>query len=358
MFYLASAANDMGMIGMADSYNHYLPRRLRDLAWRAHPLDGRLLLFERDTGLNMLLEGQETAHLQRTAPRTLLIAVTNSCNLSCPFCYCDLQSPNLWRYESLLDFCRQADEWGVLEVAFGGGEPLLFPHWQDFICELYATTRLGINFTTNGLLLTTNFLQAIAGHYGQIRLSIYKDNNWVEVIKLLQEGDARFGVNWLITPPELPEFTTKFTRLLELGVRDFLLLSYKGKDQAGHLDETGYRQLERQVGDLNARLGHTVSIKLDVCWGDTLAGIPRLFAYDDCGAGEDFLSITNDKQIKPCSFHHVATPFTTFEEVRTYWLQQRANRNAACIAGCARLTERKLHAEGGCSHADNNLARI
>lgn len=60
----------------------YLSSQLRDLRWHPHLLDGKLLLFDRDTGLNVLLEGDETRHLQRVAPRTLLIAVTNACNLT------------------------------------------------------------------------------------------------------------------------------------------------------------------------------------------------------------------------------------------------------------------------------------
>src|SRR5688572_6621317 len=151
------------------AYIEYLPPEVRGLDWRAHPMDGKLLLFSRDTGLNALLEGDETANLTRSAPRTLLVAVTNACNLMCAFCYRDLESRSLWRYETLLDFCRAADEWGVLEMAFGGGEPTLFPRWDEFINELYATTRLCINFTTNGTQLSEEFLRAIAGKYGNIR---------------------------------------------------------------------------------------------------------------------------------------------------------------------------------------------
>src|SRR5689334_20086097 len=161
-------------------YISYLPPQLRNLPWREHPLDGKLLLFERNSGLNVLLEGEETSHFQRSAPRTLLIAVTNACNLTCHFCYRDLESRSLWRYDTLLQFCQEADQWGVLEVAFGGGEPMLFPRWQDFIQELYATTRLCLNFTTNGTLLTEDFLQGISGHYGQIRVSLYENNHWPE----------------------------------------------------------------------------------------------------------------------------------------------------------------------------------
>jgi hypothetical protein len=158
------------------------------------------------------MEGEETAHLQRVAPRVLLFAVTNACNLTCPFCYRNQQSPSLWRYDSLLRFCREADAWGVLEVAFGGGEPMVFPRWRELICELHETTRLCINFTTNGTLLSESFLRGIAGHYGQIRLSIYDDNNWPATVRLLVRCNARFGVNWLITPRELRAIDSKFAR--------------------------------------------------------------------------------------------------------------------------------------------------
>ena len=80
----------------------YLPTSIRNLPWKAHPLDGKLLLFERNTGLNILLEGDEMLHFRRAAPRTLLIAVTNACNLTCDYCYRDLKSRSLWGYETLL----------------------------------------------------------------------------------------------------------------------------------------------------------------------------------------------------------------------------------------------------------------
>ncbi|MEO8609306.1 MAG: hypothetical protein ABI690_15550 [Chloroflexota bacterium] len=73
------------MDNMLNTYRPFLPTEVRGIPWRAHPLDGKLLLFERDTGLNALLEGDETAHLSRIAPRTLLVAITNACNLTCDF---------------------------------------------------------------------------------------------------------------------------------------------------------------------------------------------------------------------------------------------------------------------------------
>ena len=246
----------------------------------------------------------------------------------------------------------------MLEVAFGGGEPMLFPRWEAFIHELYETTPLAINFTTNGMMLTQDFLRSIAGKYGNIRLSMYETNHYETTIQRLVDCGARFGVNWLITPDELPHVEAKFLKLLGMGVRDFLLLSYKGSDAAMHFNRAQYTELEAIIQRLYTALNRLAQIKLDVCWGDTLPGVPRLFDGGDCGAGAGFLSITSDKQIKPCSFHHWTIPFETLDDVRRYWQQHHASRQAAAIGGCARLEGRGLSAEGGVTDEIIHLAAV
>lgn len=324
-------------------YRGYLPPPVRNLAWRAHPLDGQLLLFDRTTGLNALLEGVETQHLQRSAPRSLLIAVTNVCNLACDFCYRDLKSRSHWTYDSLLEFCQAASHWGVLEVAFGGGEPMLFPRWVEFINELYQTTGLCLNFTTNGLLLTDTFLDQIAGHYGQIRVSLYDTNHWADTVRRLVGKQARFGVNWLITPAELMGFEAKFAQLMDLGVTDFLLLGYKGNKFSDlHLSDAECQKLSGYLNAIHAKHGNAIQLKLDICWGGRLAQVPRLFTASDCEAGDDFLSITSDHKIKPCSFHEGGIAFNTLDDVKAYWQQQRQFKSAAPLAGCTRLPESGL----------------
>lgn len=336
---------------------HYLPPQLRHLNWRTYPMDGSLLLFDRDTGLNVLMEGEEVAHYERVAPRNLLIAVTNICNLTCHFCYRNLKSPSAWTYESLLAFCQQASDWGVLEVAFGGGEPMLFRNWAGFIHELYETSALAINFTTNGMMITDDFLRQIEGKYGNIRLSIYDDNQWEQTVERLVGCGARFGINWMITPADLPTIEMTFLKLLGMGVRDFLLLSYKGSDPALHFRAGDYVTFAAFVNKMHQAFPD-VQIKLDVCWGDLLPDVPRLFDSVDCGAGDGFLSITSDRQIKPCSFHHWTIPFETLEDVRAYWAARRQSRQAAAIGGCARLPNRALNGQGGLDDAVIHLAAV
>jgi MoaA/NifB/PqqE/SkfB family radical SAM enzyme len=322
------------------TYHDYLPLALSKVQWRLHPLDQALLLFDRDSGLNVIMEGVETAHLTRQAPRTLLIAVTNSCNLSCPFCYRELQASSLWTYDSLLGFCQQASDWGVLEVAFGGGEPMLFPKWGSFICELYDKTNLAINFTTNGTRLTENFLHSIEGKYGEIRLSLYDNNNYATSIALLVKHKVRFGVNWMVTPENLTKIANQFNHLFAMGVRDFLFIGYKGMDRSLHLNQALANEFASFINRTYERLNNRIKIKIDVCWGNLLPNLPHLFEQNDCGAGLDLLSITSDKHIKPCSFHHIKRPFQSLDDVKHYWETTRHHQYDAAIDGCGRLSYR------------------
>ena len=88
------------------------------MEWTA--LDGGLMGFDRDRGLNVLYAGEETAGLRRRAPRSLQIGLLTPCNLSCSFCYRDRKAPDRLDRAFLVELLQQCARWGVLEVAFGG----------------------------------------------------------------------------------------------------------------------------------------------------------------------------------------------------------------------------------------------
>jgi MoaA/NifB/PqqE/SkfB family radical SAM enzyme len=121
-------------------------------------------------------------------------------------------------------------------VAFGGGEPWAFPRFEELVCRLHGETPLAVSFTTNGLALTPRRLAAVRGRYGQCRVSLYDDNDWRRTVARLADAGARFGVNYLVTPERLASL-------------------------------------------------ETVVLELDVCWGERMEGVPRLFDRADRGAG-------------------------------------------------------------------------
>jgi len=304
---------------------------------RRFPLDGKLLLFDRNTGWNALCEGAETAALRQRAPRVVQFGITNRCNLACGFCSRDLAAESAWTVESAFTMLAALAEQGVLEVAFGGGEPWAFFGFAELVRRLHDETPLAVNLTTNGLLLTSARLLAIAGAYGQIRLSLYEDNDWPARVAMLVAAGARFGVNWLLTPDRIDELEATVLRLAALGCRDVLILSYNGRDVGLHLSSDQAADVAARVSGLERALRGRVVLKLDVCWGERMEPVPRLFARTDCGAGRDFIVITSDKKLMPCSFHHVAIPVRDADDVMEIWRTRQSELHiAARDPGCAR----------------------
>lgn len=295
---------------------------------RRFPVDGGVVLFDRDTGMNVLVEADEMLR----APRSVQFAITNRCNLACSFCSRDQSSASAWTHDTAFEMLSGLANAGVLEVAFGGGEPFAFRGFSKLVRRLYDETPLAVSATTNGMLVTRDVLAELAGAYGQLRLSLYDDNDWRTRVKLFADAGARFGVNYLVTPARLATLTEVVVELAALGCKDVLLLSYNGRDRAMHVvDGVG---LAAQV-QLLARALPNMRIALDVCWGERLEAVPRLFAKGDCGAGREFLVVTSDQRVMPCSFHHVSYPAATADEVMAVWHAKQMGM-AAHDPGCAR----------------------
>lgn len=327
-----------------------MPVRLHEIqvpegmaTWRRFPLDDAMLLFDRDTGWNALCDGPETAGLRQAAPRVVQFAITNVCNLACAFCSRDTTSASEWTVDSAFTMLRDLAAVGVLEVAFGGGEPFAFPGYPELVRRLHDETPLAVHATTNGRLLDDRRLAAVRGCHGQLRLSIYDDVDWREQVRRLAASGERFGVNVLLTPERAVRLEALVGELVALGCRDVLLLRYKGDDDALHVRSNDEAGLGERVGMLARVHGRSVTIGLDVCFGNWLAAAPRLFTHSDCRAGRDFLVLTSDRRVSPCSFHRLALPVASAADVIAVW-RDRADALAApaLVPGCARLPHHGL----------------
>lgn len=307
-------------------------------SFRRFPLDDALLLFDRATGLNVLCDGPETIGLRQRAPRSIQFAITNRCNLACAFCSRPVEAPSTWTAETAFTLLAGLASHGVLEVAFGGGEPFAFPGFPALLRRLWDETPLAASVTTNGLLLDAGTLASLRGRIGELRVSLYDTNRWRETIASLAEHRIRYGVNWLVTPESLPQLEDRLLELASLGCRDALLLAYKGGDRSLHLATAQVEDLAQRLRRLHRALGDRLQLKLDICWGERLAGVPQLMRSGDCGAGRDFLVITSDGSVSPCSFHDGRHRAGSADDVLEVWRSARTPlASAARRPGCARL---------------------
>jgi len=312
-----------------------LPPALQHM--RRYAFDGALLCWDRVTGLSAFCEGPETALLKMRAPRVVQFAITNACNLACTFCSRDEDARSAWTANEAFEILRDLDNAGTLEVAFGGGEPLVFKAFVPLAERLYRETRLAVSLTTNGTRLDEATVQALGPIVGQIRLSVYDDVDHGPILERLVRHRVRFGVNWLVTPERLRNISGFVLDLVAAGCRDILLLSYNGPDLALHLDVNQSMELAEQIRLLHRALGKRVTLKLDVCWGERMDSVPRLFGNRSCPAGREFIVITSDKRVAPCSFHHASFPIQTAKDVLEIWQNESITlATPARDPGCAR----------------------
>ncbi len=269
-----------------------------------------------------------------------MFGITNRCNLACAFCSRDLHAESAWTADEAFAMLADLARGGVLEVAFGGGEPFAFRGFESLVSRLYDETPLAVHVTTNGLLATRDRLRGLRGKLGELRLSLYDDNDWRHTIALLVDEQVRFGVNLLVLPERLSELEALVLEICALGCRDILLLSYNGANRELHLSPAQSFDLADRVGTLHRALQGQSRLSLSVCWGERMTPVPRYLDRQDCGAGRDFVVLTSDKRLMPCSFHHLSFPVRTAADVLDLW-----NRRAADLAmpstlpGCARLAD-------------------
>ncbi|MBK8257723.1 MAG: radical SAM protein [Polyangiaceae bacterium] len=319
-------------------------------ALRPHALDGALLWFQPSTGLNLRWDAPATRHIARKAPRVVLFGITNRCNLTCSFCSRDQSAASAWTVESAFEMLSGLWRRGVLEVAFGGGEPLAFPGLGDLVERLGKETSLAVHLTTNGTLLTDDSLARLRPHLGEIRLSVYDDSPWEDALKRLARAGGTFGVNVLATKPRLPKLPALLQRLAELGCNDVAVLRYVGMEVDNHLGPDGEQQLAEILKQSPLR------VRLSVCFGDRLA-LPRLFETSDCAAGLDFVTIGSDKTIKACSFQAAAVPVYTADDVLNVWKRERERLlGPAKLPGCARGPRGHLPMDRGPARGAKHLS--
>ncbi len=297
--------------------------------WTETNVDGGLLRFHRDTGTNVLLRGPSTAHVRRSAPRTLQIGLLTACNLRCGFCYRDKNAASKLDAPFLLDLLQKAAAWGVLEVAFGGGEPLLFKDFVPLLQKLRETTPLGLGFTTNGTRLTDPLLDELRPLVSEIRVSAYPDNHYRATLRRLR--GFQVGVNTLVVPANVGVLEPLVLDCLAQGAKNVLLLGYKGADPALHLAENDLAILRRALHRLEG-----LPVRIDVCLKPLLPDVPDLLELSDCGAADAFLVITPDRAVQACSFQQSRIPFDTFEDLQRIYEEMRAERPHAEVRGCTR----------------------
>jgi MoaA/NifB/PqqE/SkfB family radical SAM enzyme len=265
-----------------------------------------LHFFERETGMHLLFDEKKFGDDEIcNSPRTFSIALTNTCDLKCYFCYAP-KSRHALDYDYLTSVICEADRLGVLELTFGGGEPLLYPYLVELVSWTHSNTKMAINFTTHGHHLSKPLVDSIKGKVSKIRISIdglepRYSNIRKKTLQSLEDtiitnvkGKLRFGINTVFDKDYIDELPTIIEYAKNLGAEDILLIP---EHSNGNIDFTkdDFEKLNRIINEnqksFQIYLTSNVDNNLDIPTLDTHDTNEFLFAH-----------LSADKKLKLNSF--------------------------------------------------------
>lgn len=271
-----------------------------------HPEQRYHTLFNPRNGLFARIEdiGADEPMWSADGPELLDISITNFCERQCGFCYRD-SSPS-GSHMTIMDFkevLRQAAEVGVLQIAFGGGNPNQHPQFAEF---LRLTHEAGIvpSYTSNGEGLTDDILQATKRYCGAMALSAYPPYDTLENrIRRISDFGIKLNLHVILSDTMIGQATEWMVNQPDWfkNINAIIFLNYKpirSGSNCGKPSESALAQFFGAVKGAEIKIGFdSCSISGILWWLDT----PHEFV-ESCEAAKFSAFISEDLRMYPCSF--------------------------------------------------------
>lgn len=226
--------------------------------------------FDRNTGANLLIdEIVPEESMWAEAPRQVSIALTNACDLACPYCFAPKAREAL-AFEKLVLWLCELDDNGTLGVGFGGGEPTLYRRFAELCTYAAQHTRLAVTFTTHGHHLGDGLLSSLEGHVHFIRVSMdgvgatyerLRGRSFDTLVDRLGgiKRVAPFGVNYVVNADTFPHIDAAAQIAEATGASDFLLLPEHPVNGRGGITRQTAEDLKSWVRAYSGKLRLAVS---------------------------------------------------------------------------------------------------
>ena len=316
-----------------------------------------LFLHERNTGICIFDPTQKSERWLK--PLYAQVAVTQRCNMDCWWCYAS-SSPRggaEWSTGELKKLAKALDAWGILGVAYGGGEPFVHPGIIEVIKFTRENTGLDVSVTTNGYAPTEEQLLGIEGYASEVRVSIRRREDCATLRKFIGKG-FECGVNLLLMKGNAERIDELMSRCIDLGINDILINSFvaAGKGAPHRLLEPTEKDVAALCEAIDRHDAATIKVSGRLATLMKKNGHEyRFVPFPATDEGEEtgaevtgrgrIVAITTDKKVKPSSLSEEAYSFGMLEELPKAYARMMCTCMPAPAAagadaetvGCARI---------------------
>jgi len=286
--------------------------------------EDNLELFNKKTGLCLGLDKSDLPHLLSKYPHIqkvngflpskIHILLTQRCNYHCKYCYNDNNNHEL-DILTLKTYLDILNDQGVLQLAVGGGEPLLYPHLMEFL-QYASDYRFVINITTNGHLINKDLASRMKDYVNSIQVSLNGSSqsinsktrdfrsfrDAIRAIEILKSIRIDVGINYLLFVENLSDLPGMAKLLKDIGIKRIIIIRPKIKEKYPE----DYTRLVREQIFRMREIYPAIEVRVDCGFSALFNNIPAIdlakHGIFGCQAGKDFLILKTDGYFYPCCF--------------------------------------------------------
>jgi hypothetical protein len=166
---------------------------------------------------------------------TILVEVTNACNLACPVCYSDARGNRKMPFDKFKEYLSRLIEIknGLDSVQLTGGEAALHPDFWEMVAFLHRERVKKIYLPTNGIAFADpSIANRLTPFRDKLMVLLQFDGNSVEANRAMRAANTAEIRNRVIENLSRLEIHMQLTMTITLGVNDH---------EVGWVVETGLR---------------------------------------------------------------------------------------------------------------------
>ncbi len=255
------------------------------------------------------------------APETVHWAITYRCDAGCPDCYARRNSRYFAAEIGTRDALRVVDtlaEWGVFQLAIGGGEPLLRRD-LPMLAEHARKRGLVVHITTGQHQLPLATLKALARGITVLQVGVKHDALLqnaesetallAQVVHAAEDQGLHMGANLILCNTVLANFAHLIVLLARAGLRSITLLRYKPpaeparwrRENPSREAMGGFEQILPEVTARHPEIGFRVDCAASFLQRCLARKAARFRGIRGCVAAERILALAPEGSMFPCS---------------------------------------------------------
>jgi len=256
-----------------------------------------------------------------SAPETVHWAVTYHCDENCTDCYTRRLSfiKNELNTNNALRLIDRISDWGVFQLAIGGGEPFS-RHDLPHLVQHAAARGLSVHITTGRRYLEPQLLEDLAGSIKSLQIglrpydligsgSVTSMQQVQALLTTVQSKGITPGANLFLTKSVIHKLSTLVKRLVDIGFNRIILLRYKPPEsverwEAENPTERQMKGLHEKINNIFQR-NHQLEIRIDCSLSFVQRHMPIELATQlgikGCVAADRIIAVAPDGSAYPCS---------------------------------------------------------